>query len=108
LPISATESLYKLFERVREYVNSKAGAEVIKKRPGFIPHIFQGDFAVFVNNAKGELVAAPRTNSKRAAKRMLAEAKKQFEPLGYTVNMRPIRTRHGIDIEAVREVSRLK
>lgn len=105
--IAATESLYKLFERVREYVNSKVGAEVIKKRPGFIPHIFQGDFAVFVNNAKGELVAAPRTNSKRAAKRMLAEAKKQFEPLGYTVNMRPIRTRHGIDIDAVQEVSRL-
>ena len=71
------------FEAVRQYYNQMAkqygGYKIdpIPRRPNFFPHIFTGEFRVFVNR-NGKLFEVQGTTTELGAKRLAAKLKEQY------------------------------
>jgi hypothetical protein len=98
------------FEAVRTYYNQMAkqygGFKIdpIPRRPNFFPHIFTGEYRVFVNQ-KGKLVEAQGTTTEVGAKLLSKKLKEQYPDA--TINYRKIKRGTNSDetISAFAEVS---
>ena len=88
------------FEIVRKYYNSMAqqyGSSRISKltrRPNFFPHIFTGEYRVYVSR-NGELISAEPVNNPASAKLLESKLKKKFP--NADINTRLVQKNKGSD-----------
>jgi len=81
------------FETVRKYYNSMAkqfgGYKVaaLTKRPNFFPHIFTGEYRVYISK-NGSLVEALPTTTEVGAKLLVSRIKDKYQ--GYDINYRKV------------------
>ena len=79
--IKAANAIYNQISEVYKKVNDMlkaAGKEEINLLPGYIPHMWFGDYRVLVKNEKGESVAIQGVENKFQAAKLKKEFEKQF------------------------------